>query len=136
MNLLIIDDDSICTFVNTRVAQTSGIFKEIRTVHNGKDALEIFQQATINNSDGPDVVLLDLNMPLMNGFDFIEALRDSSYPNKERLSIVILTSSGNSVDIQRARACGIDHYLQKPLTVNELQSTIFSLKNKSGMEQS
>lgn len=134
MNLLIIDDDSICTFVNTRVAQTSGIFKEIRTVHNGKDALEIFQQATINNSEAPDVVLLDLNMPLMNGFDFIEALRDSSYPNKDQLSIVILTSSGNSVDIQRARACGIDHYLQKPLTVNELQSTIFSLKNKSGAE--
>jgi CheY-like chemotaxis protein len=134
MNLLIIDDDSICTFVNTRVAQTSGIFKEIRTVHNGKDALEIFQQATINNSEAPDVVLLDLNMPLMNGFDFIEALRDSSYPNKDQLSIVILTSSGNSVDIQRARACGIDHYLQKPLTVNELQSTIFSLKKKSGAE--
>jgi CheY-like chemotaxis protein len=131
MNLLIIDDDSICRFLNTRVAQTSGIFKKIRSVHNGKDALEVFEQTREDSSEAPDVILLDLNMPLMNGFDFIQALQDSSYPNKERLSIVILTSSDNSVDIQRARTCGIDHYLQKPLTVNELQNTIFSLKNKS-----
>lgn len=131
MNLLIIDDDSICSFVNIRVAQTSGIFKKIRSVHNGKDALEIFEKATTDKSETPDVILLDLNMPLMNGFDFIEALQNSSYTSKERLSIIILTSSDNSADIERARACGIEHYLQKPLTVNELQSTIFALKSKS-----
>jgi CheY-like chemotaxis protein len=134
MNLLIIDDDSICNFVNVRVAQTSGIFGKIRSVHNGKDALEVFEEAEKDSSLAPDVILLDLNMPLMNGFDFIEALQNSSYPHKERLSIVIVTSSDNSLDIERARACGISHYLQKPLTVNELQSTIFALKNKPGTD--
>jgi|SRR5688500_9219842 len=128
MNLLIIDDDSICSFVNIRVAQTSGIFKQIRSVHTVKDALDVIEQATNDSSLAPDVILLDLNMPILNGFDFIQAFQNSSYPNKERLSIVILTSSDNSIDIERARTCGIDHYLKKPLTVNELQTTIFSLK--------
>ena len=135
MNLLIIDDDSICSFVNTRVAQTSGIFKEIRSVHNGKDAMDVFEEAANGSAEAPDVILLDLNMPVMNGFDFIEAFQSSSYANKDRLSIVILTSSDNSVDMQRARTCGIDHYLMKPLTVNELQNTIFSLQNKSGTDE-
>jgi response regulator of citrate/malate metabolism len=128
MNLLIIDDDSICSFVNIRVAQTSGIFKQIRSVHNVKDALDVIEQATKDSSLAPDVILLDLNMPILNGFDFIQAFQNSSYPNKERLSIVILTSSDNSIDIERARTCGVNHYLKKPLTVNELQTTIFSLK--------
>ena len=130
MNLLIIDDDNICSFVNARVAQTSGIFKRIQSVHNGKDALEVFEQAAINNTETPDVILLDLNMPIMNGFDFIEAFQSSPYVQKDGLSIIILTSPDNAIDIERARTCGIDYYLQKPLTVNELQNTIFSLKKK------
>ena len=128
MNLLIIDYDNICSFVNARVAQTSGIFKEIQSVHNGKDALDVFERASRNSGGVPDVILLDLNMPIMNGFDFIHAFQKSPYADKDRPSIIILTSSDNNIDIERARTCGIDHYLQKPLTVNELQTTIFSLK--------
>jgi CheY-like chemotaxis protein len=128
MNLLIIDDDSICSFLNTRVAQISGIFKEIKSVHNGQDALDLIEEARSGNAVVPDVILLDLNMPVMNGFDFIKAVQDSTIPNKKDFSIVILTSSDNSVDIERARACGVDHYLSKPLTVNDLQRTVFALK--------
>ncbi|MEX2234207.1 MAG: response regulator [Cyclobacteriaceae bacterium] len=131
MNLLIIDDDSICNFINTRVAQTAGIFKDIRSVHNGKEALDIFEEVNNGNGTAPDVVLLDLNMPLLHGFDFIQTLQDLAFPNKDRLSIIILTSSDNSIDIQRARSLGIEHYLMKPLTVNDLQTTIFALYDKA-----
>jgi CheY-like chemotaxis protein len=131
MNLLIIDDDSICNFINTKVAQTAGIFEKIRSVYNGKEALEIFDQANKGEDVAPDVILLDLNMPLLHGFDFIQALRQLPFANKERLSIIILTSSDNSVDIQRAQDLGIEHYLMKPLTVNDLQTTIFSVSSKS-----
>ena len=127
MNLLIIDDDNICSFLNTRVAQMSGIFKEIQSVHNGRDAMEVIEEASKGNTSAPDVILLDLNMPVMNGFDFVQALQDSSIPDKHKLSIVILTSSDNSVDMERARSCGIKHYLRKPLTINDLHRTVFAL---------
>lgn len=127
MNLLIIDDDSICSFINTRVAQTSGAFKQITSVHNGKDALDFLQEVCAGNTQAPDVILLDLNMPLISGFDFIEGLRKLPIPNKENIDIVILTSSDQQTDMEHARNLGINHYLLKPLTVNDLQSTIFSL---------
>lgn len=130
MNLLIIDDDAICSFVNTRVAQTSGVFRNIHAVHNGQDALEFLQLAESGEVPSPHVILLDLNMPLIDGFDFIKAFNDLSLPAKERIAIVVLTSSDDSKDLERAYALGISHYMQKPLTVNELQATIFLLEKE------
>lgn len=130
MNLLIIDDDNISSYINTRVAQKTGLFREIRSVSSGKDALEIFMEVCKGTVAPPDVVLLDLNMPVMNGFDFIEALKGLDYPEKKRLHIVILTSSDHKADIDRAHAMGIQHYLVKSMTMKDLQATIFSLYNK------
>lgn len=130
MNLLIVDDDSICNYIYTRVAATSGLFKTIRSVHNGKDALEFFDRVCQGTEQVPNVVLLDLNMPLMNGFDFILSLRQLTFPGKDHLSIVILTSSENPRDIERAHDLGIEHYLVKSVSANDLQATIFSLHNK------
>lgn len=130
MNLLIIDDDAICSFINTRVAQTSGLFREILSVQNGKDALDFLQTVSKGKGRSPDVILVDLNMPIVNGFDFITAFHDMNLDNKENIGVVVLTSSEDARDIDRARALGIEHYLMKPLTVNSLQATIFSLKKK------
>ena len=130
MNLLIIDDDSISSFINTRVAQTSGLFENITSVHNGKDALDFFGNVCSGEAPAPDMILVDLNMPLINGFDFIKALQNLDYPKKDKVGIVILTSSEEAEDIEQARALGIDHYLVKPLNVNDLQKTIFSLNRR------
>lgn len=131
MNLLIIEDDEICNFVHTKVAKTSGLFKEIRSAHNGQEALGIFRRAATGEIEAPELVLLDLNMPVMNGFDFIRAFNEISFPRKERVTIVIVTSSDNSIDIERARAMGIDHYLVKSVTMKDLQTTMFALYNKA-----
>lgn len=128
MNLLIIDDDAICNFINTRVAQTSGLFREILSVHNGKDALDFLQTVSKGKDRSPDVILVDLNMPVVNGFDFITAFHGIELDNKENIGIAVLTSSADSKDMEKARALGIEHYLIKPLTVNSLQATVFSLK--------
>ena len=127
MNILIIDDDSICNFINTRIAETSGFFREIQSGSNGKEALEIFDQAGKGTIAAPDIILLDLNMPVMNGFDFIQALDRLEFLNKESISIIILTSSDSIADRQHAASLGIKHYLLKPLTLKNLQSVIFSL---------
>jgi len=130
MNLLIIDDDAICNFVNTRVAVACGIFKDIRSVNTGMEAMEIFEQISQGNATAPDLILLDLNMPVVNGFDLIQTLRSLKFPNEKKPAIVILTSSDDSVDIARARALGIEDYLLKSNSVKNLQAAIFSLYNK------
>lgn len=128
MNLLIIDDDDISSFINVRVAQMCGLFDQIHTVHDGRAALDFFQDICEGTAPAPDIILLDLNMPLINGFDFIRALQQLSFPNKENVRIVVLTSSGQPNDLQQARALGVDDYLVKPLTVNDLQNTMHTLR--------
>lgn len=135
MNLLIIDDDEICSYINIRVAQTCGLFEEINRVHDGRAALDYFRKVCEGTAPSPDIILLDLNMPLINGFDFIRALRQLSFPNKENVKIIVLTSSTQPQDIQQAESLGIDHYLTKPLTVNDLQNTIFYLRKNAARVQ-
>lgn len=128
LNILILDDDNICNFINTRIAQTSGFFNHIQSMFNGKDALEKFDQVCKGELPAPDIILLDLNMPVMNGFDFIRSLQClKNIPNRDRLTIIILTSSENEIDKQNASSFGIRHYLTKPLTLKDLQSVVFSL---------
>ena len=131
MNLLIIDDDEICSYINIRVAQTCGLFDHINSVHDGRAALDFFRSVSEGTAPAPDIILLDLNMPLINGFDFIRALKQLSFPNKENVKIIVLTSSCQPQDIQQVSSLGIDYYLTKPLTVNAFQNTIYSLRKNS-----
>lgn len=132
MNLLIIEDDRICSYITARVAKTSGIFREIESVKNGKDALDIFEGVSRGTAAAPDVILLDLDMPLMDGFTFIEALQQSTFYDQRKLSIVILTSSDDPANIRRARSLGIEHYLLKSLDHRELQDSLFAIYLKHG----
>ena len=129
MNLLIIDDDYLSNLVHTRIARNTGLFKEIRVVPSGKAALEIFNQISEDARTFPDVIFLDLDKPVMDGFDFILALEKLNFPKKEQLSIVILTSSDKHEDLARAREMGIKHYLQKSFLLKDLQTTLFSINN-------
>lgn len=126
MKLLIIEDDNICSIITTRVALTSGIFQDIDSVSNGKDVFDYFDHVRKGKATAPDVILLDLNIPLINGFDLITALQQFSFPDKEKIAIIILTYSNDPGDVQRARALGVNDYLLKPLTVNKLTTTIYS----------
>jgi len=127
MNLLIIDNDTIFTYIHTRVAETSGLFEHIHAVESGTEALTYFQKVCKGSQPVPDIVLLDLHMPVMNGIDVVKALQNLSFPGQEDMSIIILTSSNDASEIQQAREFGIDHCVPKPLTVNSLQSAIFAL---------
>jgi CheY-like chemotaxis protein len=133
---MILDDDTICNFINTRVAETSGFFREIHSLFNGSDALLHLEQVSNGTVAAPDIILLDINMPVMNGFDFIDRLQRINLPNKDNVSIVILTSSDNMKDKKNAAAKGIRHYLQKPLTLKDLQSVVYSFNNtkKTGLK--
>src|SRR5690348_5133818 len=111
MNLLIIDDNDICSFVTSRVAHTSGLFTTITAVRSGNDALKHIAQALAGAADMPDVILLDLNMPVLNGFEFLTALRSMGLPETESMAIIILSSSVDLGDISKARSMGVQNYL-------------------------
>jgi CheY-like chemotaxis protein len=74
----------------------------------------------------PEYILLDLNMPILDGFGFVEALQKEASTKSllPHLKIIIVTSSINPKDIQRAKNLGIEHYLTKPITPAALLKAI------------
>jgi DNA-binding response OmpR family regulator len=89
---------------------------EVVVAHNGSDGLKIAEQ------EKPDVILLDVIMPVMNGLEMLEMLRKQ--PWGQEPSVIMLTARSQTQDIARANACGIDDYIIKPFDLSELLEKI------------
>jgi len=103
-HLLIIDDDSINNLVCQKKAERSGVVNRITTCKNVEDAITYLVETAKQDADNmPEVILLDINMPVHSGWDFLDAYRDKLDENtKNRIYISMLTSSVNEEDICRA----------------------------------
>ncbi len=123
-NVLLVDDDQIFNLLNQKTLQMLGIVGEIHIARNGSEALELINQYYIGSRALPEVILLDLNMPIMDGFGFIEAFHRLNIPNIEKTLIIVVTSSDNPNDLRRAKELGITNYLTKPLSETELRQVL------------
>jgi CheY-like chemotaxis protein len=119
-NILLVDDDSIANFLIEKIIESTGLARNIFKALNGREALEYFYRV----NDLPEVVLLDLNMPVMNGFEFMKAFQMLDLKGKEDVLVIMVTSSGNPSDIEKARSLGIRHYLTKPISADMIRSII------------
>jgi len=104
--LLVEDDDSLASVYTTRL-QTEGF--DVRRVSNGEDALA----AAISYK--PNLVLLDVMMPKVSGFDVLDILRNT--PETANLKIIMLTALSQESDKEHAKALGVDDYLVKSQVV-------------------
>jgi CheY-like chemotaxis protein len=123
-NILLVDDDQIFNLLNHKTLQMLGAVGEIHTARNGKEALDLINDYYIGSRALPEVILLDLNMPIMDGFGFIEAFHRLNIPNISKTLIIIVTSSNNPNDIRRARELGITNYLTKPVSEVDLREAL------------
>lgn len=104
--LLVEDDDSLASVYVTRLEAEGFVVKR---VPNGEDALA----AAVNMR--PDLILLDVMMPKVSGFDVLDILRNS--PDTANVKVVMLTALSQEVDKQRAEELGVDDYLVKSQVV-------------------
>ncbi len=123
-NVLLVDDDHIFNYLNEKIIQRMGFSDEIHSARNGQEAIDLLNRYLSGSSSLPDIIFLDLNMPVMDGFAFIEAFKRMNMPGKEKISIIIVTSSQDPQDIARAKSLGIDHYLTKPVTEDGIKKAL------------
>jgi CheY-like chemotaxis protein len=116
--ILIVDDDAILTAMNRKVLLSSGLASEVYTASNGQKGLNHILTCMRENAVLPDVVLLDLNMPVMDGFEFIDHVKELIDPLP--FEIVVFTGSSNPKDKQRVLAKGVRHFISKPYVLREL----------------
>lgn len=124
-NVLLVDDESIFNFLHKRMLELTGVADQISVSMNGTEAIEFLKSKAIETKL-PDVIILDLSMPVMDGFAFLDALHALDVPNKQNITVIVITSSINGADRVRAKELGITHYLIKPVDERELCAAVLS----------
>lgn len=123
--VLLIDDDRATNFLNRWVIERLECAEKIKTTQSATQALEFLQKLEKGKYPQPDLILLDINMPIMSGWDFIEEYKKLSIDQKGKIILVMLTTSPNPDDLTRAESIPeINGYERKPLTVKSLEALL------------
>ncbi len=118
MNILLIEDDMIETMKLQRTVSKLQLKHNIVEAKNGEEALNTLKEAT----PLPDIILLDLNMPLMSGIEFLKILKADD--KLRYLPTVVLTTSENRADLLECYKIGIAGYIIKPLRYEDYESKL------------
>lgn len=121
--VMIIDDNEIDRYVCERISKTFYFSEEVVSMESATDALEYLASLNLEVDQLPEVIFLDINMPDMNGFEFLEAYENLPPDIKKSCIIVMLTSSTHFEDQERANKFSyVRGYLNKPLNSEKLTS--------------
>ena len=114
--VLIVEDNPIDVFINTRVVEQSGLAKEVLAIQSAREALEFLNQRAVN-SELPDLIFLDIRMPDLDGFEFLQEFSELPQRVLELSKIVMLSSTIDPLELEKARNSPfILAFIPKPLT--------------------
>ena len=119
----LIDDDHIFVYGAKRLMREFDFFEDLSVFNNGQDALDHFEVQSQTPETLPSVIFLDLNMPVMNGWEFLEAFLNLPGITSQDISIYIMSSSVDPRDLEKIQAHPyIKNYILKPLTTEDLEN--------------
>jgi CheY-like chemotaxis protein len=121
INILLVDDDSLDALDIRRTLDKLNLMYKLVVARNGEEAIDLLKQKPgINGDSYPDIVLIDLNMPRMNGLEFLTVVRNTN--EWKNLKCFILTTSEEKMEKEAAKKLGISGYIVKPLKLNNPSS--------------
>lgn len=121
--ILLVDDDSICNLISKKLIEKLGYKNAVATSLNGKEALDFIEKAITGiQKPFPQLILLDINMPEMDGWKFVETFEKLSKDIINNVKIVMLTSSISPYDIKKAESSTcIAEFVTKPVTLDTMK---------------
>ena len=128
-NVCLIDDDKIYQFTARKILESTGLAKSILSFYNGSEAIGYLKENQSKEKDKlPDVIFLDINMPVMNGWQFLEEFHKITNSLKKVITIYVVSSSVDDCDIQKSRAyTTVTDYIVKPINRIKYQQLIEQL---------
>jgi CheY-like chemotaxis protein len=132
-SFIVIDDSELDCYVTQKFLERISKDLVVKTFQSAEQALEIIRENTEENTSVPTIILLDLQMPMMNGFKFVEEFENLPPEIQKNYMIIILTiltPASNPNDVSRILTYKtVNSMVEKPLTKEKL----FSLINKAGL---
>lgn len=125
--ILLVDDDEPTNFLNRMILQDVDCAENVEVVESGNEALKYLENATgkDGNSPLPELIFLDINMPAMNGWEFLEQYSTLDKQHKANVVIVMLTTSLNPDDREKASSMpDVSGFETKPLNPEKLKSIL------------
>lgn len=117
VNILIVDDDEVDVMDISRSLEKANIIHNLSVAHNGEEALKQLNESRKHgNKNLPDIVLIDINMPKMNGLELLEKIRSDA--DWKQLKCFIVTTSDHKSDRLAAKNLDVSGYIIKPLKLN------------------
>ena len=129
MRFLCAEDNELNAEILTELLKIEGA--ECTICENGEEILKAFEQSAPGDYD---MILMDIQMPVMNGYDATKAIRRSSHELAKKIPIIAMTANAFSEDIQHSLEAGMNAHVSKPVEMKGLEKTIRSIKSGGGNE--
>jgi len=123
LKVLLVEDDEVSTFLSNRLLAKIGRCSKVDVAQNGQEALDYLSRCTSTGNSYPDIILLDVNMPMMDGHEFLDHFVQLDFIDREKTHIVLLSTNPL---VEERKDNAVLAQLVKPLTI-EMAEEIFRL---------
>jgi len=127
IHVLLVEDNEGDIVLTQEAFEERKIIAQLSVARNGEEALAFIDEAlNEGKNELPDLILLDLNMPVKNGFEVLEQLKDN--PETKSIPVIVLTTSSSQRDVDTAYRHRANTYITKPLDIDEFIQAIIKIE--------
>ncbi|MBD5160671.1 MAG: response regulator [Oscillibacter sp.] len=128
LHILVVDDIEVNRIILTKILTTLGA--ECEAAADGQEAVEKF----LSSRPGQyDIIFMDVQMPLLNGYEATRAIRSSGHPCAEQIPIIAMTANAFMDDIRDALEAGMDAHVSKPIVIDQLEAAVQEVLERKGL---
>jgi two-component system, chemotaxis family, response regulator Rcp1 len=126
IQILLVEDNEGDILLTREALEESKILNELTVIRNGKEAIDfVLKKGKYVGTPVPDLILLDINLPLKNGHEVLQALKQND--SAKDIPIIMLTTSSAEMDIQKSYDNHVNCFISKPVEVTEFLECIFKI---------
>jgi CheY-like chemotaxis protein len=127
-HILLVEDNEGDIVLTLEAFEESKVRTEIDVVRNGQEALDfLFKRGEFHNAKKPDLILLDINIPIFNGHEVLKQIKTDK--DLKRIPVIMLTTSSNQKDVDMAYENHCNSYVKKPLEMSEFLDSILKIED-------
>jgi CheY-like chemotaxis protein len=126
-HILLVEDNEGDILLTHEAFEESKIKTHISVVKNGKDALDfLYKKNGFEKAESPDIILLDINIPIFNGHEVLQKIKND--PELKKIPVIILTTSSNDKDVNKAYENHTNSFVTKPIEMKDFLEAVLKIE--------